>query len=175
MGCIVAMKHAGQTEFAERMANEFMELFAEGRIVSDQCTTVTMDDGTSIVVPDRKCILSDDGCLHSFSLLWLVPVSPEKWSEMLWAKQIHYRQSDPEASEYMRDKWARDAAIKELRIVEFATHSTSYYDQVTEERNYYRVYYRPQYNGGLIYQGPGAGETFTVNLGTSNRLWGVHT
>lgn len=29
------------------------------------------------------------------------------------------------------------------------------------------------FNGGLIYHGPGAGETFTCNLGS--RYWGVHT
>lgn len=29
------------------------------------------------------------------------------------------------------------------------------------------------FNGGLIYHGPGAGETFTCNTG--NRPWGVHT
>lgn len=30
------------------------------------------------------------------------------------------------------------------------------------------------FNGGLLYHGPGAGETFSVSL-TGNRLWSVHT
>ena len=173
MGYIVGLKHAGQTEFAEKMATEFLEVW--GQVVSDQHSAVTMDDGTIFDVPDRKCIISDDGCLHSFSLLWLVPVSPQKWSETLWAKKVLYKQSYPEATEYQRYVWAKAAAIEELQIVEFSTHSTSYFDQLTEERYSHKVYYRPQYNGGLIYHGPGAGETFTVNLGSSNRLWGVHT
>jgi hypothetical protein len=35
--------------------------------------------------------------------------------------------------------------------------------------------YHFNFNGGLIYHGPGRGETFTVTLGDSKHLWGIHT
>lgn len=31
------------------------------------------------------------------------------------------------------------------------------------------------FNGGLIYHGPGAGQTFTVNLTANSGYWGIHT
>ena len=42
-------------------------------------------------------------------------------------------------------------------------------------QDYSRVYvhYKFSHNGGMIYHGPGAGETYTVNIG--NKFWGVHT
>jgi hypothetical protein len=49
----------------------------------------------------------------------------------------------------------------------------------TKFRSEYDRYFAPKYryvysfNGGLLYHGPGAGETFCVNLGDS--LWGIHT
>ena len=68
--------------------------------------------------------------------------------------------------------------VEELKITE-KVHLNEGYSQVLTEyafKNAYRYsqYYTYGYNGGLIYHGPGAGETFSVTLET-NALWSIHT
>ena len=172
VGYIVGMKHAGRIEFAETMATEFLDRL-ENWIVQPEETEFTLDNGQKVRVPSRKCILGDDGCLHSFTLLWMVPVDPNIFSAVLWAKQKAYEESDP--GNYSNYRWALEATIEELHIVEFAE-GKNWAQELTEYRAMsQKIYYRPSYNGGLIYHGPGQGETFTVSLGSSSKLWGIHT
>ena len=172
IGYIVGLKHGGQVELAATMATEFLERLRNW-IVQDETTEFTLDDGQKVKVPSRKCILGDDGCLHSFTLLWMAPIDPNIFNTALWAKQKEYEESDP--GNYSNYRWALEATIEELRIVEFAE-GKNWAQELTEYKAMsQKIYYRSSHNGGLIYHGPGQGETFTISLGSSGKLWGIHT
>ena len=53
-----------------------------------------------------------------------------------------------------------------------------YSEEITEYRYcnalQSKIYYRPSYNGGLLYHGPAGGPTFAVTL-TPVEGWSVHT
>ena len=110
IGYIVGMKHGGQVESAETMATEFLDRL-ENWIVQPEETEFTLDDGQKVKVPSRKCILGDDGCLHSFTLLWMAPIDPNIFNTVLWAKQKEYEESDP--GNYSNYRWALDATKEE--------------------------------------------------------------
>ncbi len=75
---------------------------------------------------------------------------------------------------------AHDRVVKELSICERVDYSAPYSDELTEHRfvghQMRKIYYCRGYNGGLIFHGPGSGETFSVVIGGDREiLWSIHT
>lgn len=142
-GYIQGVAAAGNTQFAERLAQEFEN--ALSRLTHGDTASLEVSPGHSIQVPARKCILNDDGTLHGFSVLWCRPYLPELSGGL----------PNEVLEEY----------INRRRL----------WETVYSQNHFYTVKYAASYNGGLIYHGPGAGETFTVNLSSSGHYWGIHT
>lgn len=132
--------------------------------------------GKQLTVPGRKCLMSDDGTWHGFGLLWYRPVTVDQFERTRTTLAAAYEAGRPPGNTDYFDTTA--AAIKALNIREFVGHNKSG-AELTEyrfaERNQIKVYYTQCMNGGFIYHGPGAGETFTVSLDNNKRFWGVHT
>ena len=180
-GYILAMYHAGKTDTAEKLAESFFTKMAHLTHSSTSQYAEIPDpswielqvlfgpedkDPVTIGVPKQKVILHDDGCLHSFSFSAYFPLR----SEIYWDcfnKHAQAGVSNP-----------HQKVVEELKITE-KVHLNEGYSQVLTEyafKNAYRYsqYYTYGYNGGLIYHGPGSGETFSVTLET-NALWSIHT
>lgn len=89
------------------------------------------------------------------------------------AKQAVWRQF------YVPEPTAEHGVIGEIRSSEVYGFISD--EQVAQQKALARfrrttavVYYGYIFHGGVIYHGPGAGQTFTVSL-DSKRLWGIHT
>lgn len=99
-------------------------------------------------VPRYRVLLSDDLTLHGFSVLWGVFVPEEDGERPLQGEGGHV------FSHAVIGKTTRDAPFYARRksfVLSFA------------------------FNGGLLYHGPGGGETFAVNIGDADRFWSIHT
>lgn len=174
-GYILGLKHAGQEDLAIRMSND-LHTRLDQLGGHDQVSEILTESEEVIKVPACKAILHDDGCLHSFSFVRFYPVSLKEWEKCVNKHQENILQAyeGADADEQLSSirEQAKRQAIKELKID----------DRLTEHRytnnsgSYYNVYYSSSHNGGLIYHGPGSGETFSVVIGdTSTVLWAIHT
>jgi hypothetical protein len=188
VGYIIGLKHAGQEELAEKMAqdindkidqlslrnNDFVVEKTVRKTVGEDGKVVSTDVSTS--VPMRKCVVGDDGTWHGFGLMWYRLLAPEVYEE------AHKKHQADISAEREAGKESYETAhwrtVKQLQIRERIEPSAAYSEELTEyrflEKGQTRFYYVPGFNGGLIYHGPGAGQTFTVNFGSSP-LWGIHT
>lgn len=208
LGYIIGLKHAGKEEFAEKLAEDIdsrlnqlsfphndFEIVIEGKDEDGN------DTRTVTKVPNRKCVVGDDGTWHGFTLMWYSVLNPAVYEEHLKEARKQVAEASNQASE-LRDKLDRtkdsdvrtailhkireveiyetphQLVVKKLRILERIDPNYQYSEELTEYKYVDSVrkefYYVPSFNGGLIYHGPGAGETFTVNFG-SETLWGIHT
>jgi transcription termination factor NusB len=208
LGYILGLKHSGQTEFAEKLAEDIDEQLDQLSFKHNQLEInekSTDDDGNektiTVKVPMRKCLVGDDGTWHGFTLVWYSLLNSDVYDEHFQQARDEISKSHEKLDELDKklkktknwdDKQAierqiRDATIyesahqlvvKKLGILERSDPNAQYSEELTEYRYINgvqrRFYYVPGFNGGLIYHGPGAGETFTVNLG-SGTLWGIHT
>lgn len=174
-GYVLALKHAGQEDLAIRMSND-LHARLDQLGGHDQVSEILTDSEEVIKVPACKAVLYDDGCLHSFSFVRFYPVSLKEWEKCVNKHQENILQAyeGADADEQLASirEQAKRQAIKELKID----------DRLTEHRYtsnsifYHKVYYSSGYNGGLIYHGPGSGETFSVLVGDRNAvLWSIHT
>ena len=188
LGYILALKHAGQEEFAEKLAKDIDDKitqlsFPHGDMVVEKSVRSTIgEDGKTVEtdvstkVPTRKCIVADDGTWHGFSLLWYRLLDPAAYEEVLNKHRAEIA-AEREAGKDVYET-AHYRTVKQLKILERVDPNAAYSEELTEyrflEKGQTKFYYVPAFNGGLIYHGPGAGQTFTVNLG-GDCLWGIHT
>lgn len=182
-GYIVGLKHAGQEEFAAKLADDIIQSI--DRLSPEHATfehSVTREkDGVKITqtveVPRMKCFVGDDGTMHGFRLMWYYVVRPERFEEEVNRHKEEIAK-EYEAGEETRTS-ARRRAIESLRILENSDPERDYSTPVTTRRHLdgetLEFFYAPGHNGGLLYHGPGGGETFAVHLGGSDTLWGIHT
>jgi len=184
-GYILALKHAEKEELAAAMLND-LYLQIEHLAGHDTELQITTDDNKyeTVKLPSRKTVLHDDGCLHSFSFTSYFLVSPDRYDERL---KFHEAEHDkkPAISPFDKrtislfDKTAHQAVVKELNILERLNDRDPYSNELTETRycgnRLRQFYYCRGYNGGLIYHGPGAGETFSVLISNKPTLWSIHT
>lgn len=183
LGYIVGMVHAGQKEFAAELAANFDRNMGQLSFKhNDYEFKVTEEqDGEQIErtvkVPNRKCLLGDDGTWHGFGLMWYRVLRPEVYEEKLaqFQAEIGLERAD---GAVVYDT-AHNRVVKALDIRERLDFSSAYSEELTEHRfvgnTFHKFYYVPSHNGGLIYHGPGHGETFSVNISSGRTLWGIHT
>lgn len=149
-GWLAGLCHAGQREVAEKIAADITSQFEYlngygGKVESE------FQDGSPILnVPRYMVQLSDDGTFGGFTVAWFRAV--REGSEQ-----------DGDRTRFLRNRW--DSLVDHPR-----------WGQQTEgvPREVVRYLYRFDFNGGLLYHGPGGGETFSVSLG-SPRFWSIHT
>lgn len=197
-GWLTGLHDAGKIEEAEKLAEDLdqnLNRLTHGEEVEFEV------NGDNISVPARKCILHDDGTKHGFSLLWMQVINPQVYEEH-HAEQVELISKNRKEVEALQDKldntrnldnrlellnqkhkleiWgsAHDQVVKRLAIRERIDPNYQYSEELTEYRYcnslQSKVYYRPSYNGGLLYHGPSGGPTFAVTL-TPVEGWSVHT
>lgn len=146
-GHMLGLCHAGQTELANTMMENFNGCLHRLTFGDDQTQFDFPELEDYCRVPSRKVILADDRCLHSFSFIVLEPIDPSLF--------------DPEKKVHME-------SIFDVRLTE-----QPWFTAASCKRD---IYYKKSFNGGLIYHGPGSGETFTVLVGrTEKTFWSLHT
>jgi len=181
-GYITALKHLGKQELAEQMAEDFITKMAWLTRVNYNSNSIVINHQESMIetqllfsaedtspvnirVPRQKVILHDDGCLHSFNFVVYFPLDYKLYWECF--KKHAEEKQNPHQS-----------VVEELKI-ETGIRNHEGYEQLINEHAYkngykYTQYYTYGYNGGLIYHGPDAGETFSVCV-QKNVLWSIHT
>ncbi len=177
-GYILAMAQAGGDHqvFAKRM---FLDLYRTLRQLApaDREVEYDGDNNTKLKVPPSKCILYDDGTLHSFSVLWLRAIAPARFNEVLTECLAERKALIAAGNKETYLPSAYDSACTKLQVRARVENPDS--PQICEWRwnggARGEVHYTVSHNGGLIYHGPGRGQTFTVSLDTSGCLWGIHT
>jgi len=190
-GYLAALAETGH-KLATPMAEDFYRNL--DRVVQDHDVEFVVrgtgtDKERTVKVPSRKCLIGDDGTKHGFSLLWLFPVDPEVYDDRIKHHREGIRREDEEFEkahpsckkcghqEYRWSETSHELTVKDLKIFERVDPHAQYSEEITEFRfvngMQVRIYYRVGMNGGMIYHGPGAGQTFTTNIG--NQFWGIHT
>jgi len=148
-GWFVGLVHGGRKDLAEQAAEDinrrFMYLNEYGGNVED-----TFGDGTPVVgVPRYKVRLGDDRTFGGFTLGWHRAVRGGS-------------ERDGDRSSFLRNRW--DSLVDHPRWGQDAA----------GEREMVTHYYGFDFHGGLVYHGPGGGETFSVSIGEVS-FWGIHT
>ena len=182
-GYVVGLNHAGEKELAQRMADDFIlrveQLSLKGNDFEYAVGEVKDDVETrqTVKVPSRKCVVSDDGTLHGFRLMWYGVLRPEVYYKCLTKHRKEIERERDAGKEVYENPHNR--AVKELNIIEKLDPNVEYGDTLTERRYVggatHEFFYVPGFNGGLLYHGPGGGEVFSVHLGGNDTLWAIHT
>jgi hypothetical protein len=178
-GYILGLAHSGQVAFAKELAEDLDRNFNNlSRSGNNYEYKFSLDETErSVSVPVQKCVVGDDGTWHGFGLTWYGLLSPELYEEKLayFQQEINHERTQKKAvydTAHMR-------VVKELKIREKLDPQAVYSEEFTETRylghDFKKFYYIPHYNGGLLYHGPGAGETFAINISTRRTLWSIHT
>ena len=140
------------------------------------------DSRASIQVPSSKAVLGDDGTFMGFNVTWYRPIHFEVFreAELKAAEDMAINGETTENGIMIKYLSRRELAMRRLKVVE----RINPHDCYSEELSHYfyepmaggtdKIHYAPSHPGGLIYHGPGAGQTFTTNFG-DNTLWGIHT
>ena len=179
-GYIVGVKHAGKTEVAEEMAEDFLTNMARLTRMGYEVNPAKIDFATSlqesqllfsaediepitVKVPRQKIVLHDDRCMHSFSFDMYYPLNSKIYWEC-FNKHAKNGSINP-----------HQQVVTELKITEQVYDPKQVLTKSVFKNAYqYQQYYTYGYNGGLIYHGSNSGETFTVSL-QSKVWWGIHT
>ena len=148
-GWLVGLTHAGQRDLGEKIAEDINSnleyLNGYGGVLETE-----FEDGSPVPnVPRYMVQLGDDGTFGGFAVAW-------------YRAFREGSAEDGDRTGCLRNRW--DSLVDYSR----------WGPQSEGPREMVRYFYRFSMNGGLIYEGPGAGETFTVSLGTP-RFWGIHT
>jgi hypothetical protein len=178
-GYLIGLKHGGQPELAEQMAQDFNRNLDRLTQMGQNCDITTGEgENETTCVPSCKVALHDDGCFHSFSFVLYRPLAPAAYQACY---DKHDKQLQAEGEESPRFETIHTRVVQELKIREKMNPSDKHSSELTEYRyvndRRYRIFYVMSYHGGLIYHGPGAGQTFTVSLASheSRNFWGIHT
>ena len=148
-GWIVGLKHAGQEEFAERAADDIDGSMQRLASYTEQRDHAIAED--RFLRGRSKVTISDDGTFGGFSFCVWRAIPRE-----------HAKEEGTRINEELKQLCCvYDTDGKEVRMFD------GYMRQEWMD-------YAFAFNGGVIYHGPGRGETFTVDFGSS-RMWGIHT
>ncbi len=184
VGHIVGLYHAEQKDIALKMAesldNNLRLLCYNSRRV-ELPLDGNVEIGTVVEAPATKVVLGDDGTFGGFSVGWYRPISPKVYeAKVKEARQIKNDTPDKEFNKIKAEYYTTaELARRMLNITERVDHHHRYSDELTEykyvkDHGATEVYYTYSHPGGLLYHGPGGGETFAVTL-ESNALWSIHT
>jgi hypothetical protein len=183
VGYILGLMHAGQEEFAGELADsidENMNCLSHKHNDFEIVVEEETDKGKvtrTVTVPNQKCVVGDDSTWHSFNLMWYRVLRPDVYEERLAEHQAAITAEREEGKDVYET--AHHRVVKALQIRERLDVHAAYSEELTEYRyiggEHKKIYYVPSHNGGLIYHGPGSGETFSVNISSGRTLWGIHT
>jgi hypothetical protein len=148
-GWLTGLAHGGQRDLAEKAAADITAQFEYLNGYGGD-VEATFEDGAPILkVPRYMMSLSDDGTFGGFSVVWYRAVREGS-------------SADGDRSRFLRNRWG--SLVDHRR----------WGSQQVEPREVVTFYFQPTMNGGLLYHGPGGGETFSVAVGDT-RFWSIHT
>lgn len=188
-GWMLGLWHGGQEELVVKLFRDLNQqlsyLAAYGGTGEMQCE----NNGGTVETRRFRIVLSDDGTLHGFSITGFRRVTNAERIDR--AQEIFnvWNEADPLPnggkgadgmhSSTFHARW--DEAVKEaekvLRINRSLDTQVSYFPIWDKEQRHYTietVFWGYSWNGAMVYRGPGAGQTFCVNVG-SDALWTIHT
>lgn len=148
-GWLVGLTHAGKRAEAEQIAEDINANLAYLNGYGGMLETEFEDGSPVLNVPRYIIRLGDDGTFGGFTVGWFRAI--REGSEQ-----------DGDRSGMLRNQW--DSLVDHCR----------WGAETSAPREFVRFIYRFDFSGGLLYHGPGGGETFSVNVGTP-RFWSIHT
>jgi hypothetical protein len=150
-GWIVGLVHGGQRELAAKIAADITRQFEYLNTYGGEAEGFTFSDGSPVTKLRRYMVqLGDDGTFGGFTVGWYRVVT------------MTDTQSIP-PGRLLQSSWG-------------GTFDTTRWNITTDPDLRESQMFRYQYsmNGGLLYHGPGGGETFSVTIGDV-RFWSIHT
>jgi len=172
---------AGRSDLAAKLADDFDKTVkyacsgtaAVGEEVVDAHTGKA--EGL-VMVPPRKVVLYDDGTFGGFGVLWYRRVmnaerveKARSFDEGAWSGD-----DDKDGSRWGAALAKADDALRIRKdLEEFRSYRPTWASEDSRHSSTV-VWYGFDYNGGLLYHGPGGGEVFAVTLGDV-RGWSLHT
>ena len=149
-GWLAGLVHAGQRDAAEKIAEDITAQFEYLNGYGGEAEGQTFGDGSPVRNLRRYMVqLGDDGTFGGFTVGWYSLASEEQANDTMRPSLLRDRWN----SIYNTSRWnAADSPVR---------HSATFY-------------YQFAFNGGLLYHGPGGGETFSVSIGNP-RFWSIHT
>ena len=149
-GWLVGLVHSGRRAEAEKAAEDINSQLFYLNEYGGEAEGMTFGDGSAVKSQRRYMVqLGDDATFGGFTVGWYSIVTEEQANDTLKPGLLRDRWNNV----YYTSRWnAADAPVR---------HSETFY-------------YRFAFNGGLLYHGPGGGETFSVNL-SNVRFWSIHT
>lgn len=175
LGWIVGLARGGRLPFAKSLAEDLvlsLDRLASygGNVEPDRiakglaygaATDAWLEVAERVALPRFRVVLDDDGTPGGFAL---------SWYEGLVGYEVHEKRL---AGEEFHE------ALTRLRVNESLDLSERVRNPKYEDGfDYVWVHYVYDWNGGLLYHGPGGGEVFAVDIGAAmgrNVLWSVHT
>jgi len=171
----------GNTPLAERLADDFDKAVRYACTGTSAVGEEVVDAHTekvegSVTVPGRKVVLYDDGTFGGFGVLYYRPVlnaeriaKARSFDEAAWSGD-----EDKDGSRWAAALAKADDALRIRKdLEEFRSYRPTW---ATDDARHSStvVRYAFDYNGGLLYHGPGAGKVFAVTLGDA-KGWSLHT
>jgi hypothetical protein len=148
-GWLVGLTHAGKRAEAEQIAEDINANLAYLNGYGGMMET-EFEDGSPVPnVPRYMVRLGDDGTFGGFTVAWYRAIRDGS-------------AQDGDRGGMLRDQWG--SLVDHCR---WGAESSA-------PREFVRHIYKFDMSGGLLYHGPGGGETFSVNVGTP-RFWSIHT
>ena len=200
-GWLVGLHQCGKADLARELAHdlvgrlEYLNGYGGDTDVTPDDISQKRPDGMreerTLEMPTWRVTLTDDGTMHGFRLAWhrlvLADVVKDK-AQALMDNQMPLTGVDGRTLEYGTDAyWHKNDACwkqcqedvrKEMRLYDKLEQHRAYWPKNDPERKWGASYIHAEYgyshNGGLLYHGPGGGETFAVVLGDC-RAWSIHT
>ena len=147
-GWMSGLVHAGKRELAEAAAKDlnarFEYLNGYGGDVE-----ASFEDGSPVLkIPRYMVQLGDDATFGGFTVAWFRAVREGS-------------DGDGDRTGFLRNRWNS--------LVDM-----SRWGAQSDPRDRANFYFKFDFNGGLLYHGPGGGETFSVTLGDVS-FWSIHT
>jgi hypothetical protein len=167
-GWIAGIRHANP-DFAAKAAEHF-DRAVRSVLAGSEPVEFPCRDG-SVRAPRRQVILTDDGTFGGFGILWYGAVRNDQRLDLATTLV-----NDATPWERALDEADRSMGLNK-RLEQVRWYTPTWVNETTPawmRQTSEVIHYRFESNGGLIYRGPGAGQTFTVSLDDS-WLWGVHT
>ena len=149
-GWIVGLVHGGQRELASKIAADITRQFEYLNTYGGEAEGFSFSDGTPVEnVPRYMVQLGDDGTFGGFTVWWARAIEQSGCGDM-------------ERGSLMQGRWGETYEV------------TRWNSRDAEVRHTAMFHFVKSMNGGLLYHGPGGGETFAVTVGDV-KFWSIHT
>jgi hypothetical protein len=151
-GWIVGLQQSGKSELALELASDLLSTlrYLNGYGGQRDVTPEDAVEGRSLEMPAWRVVLGDDGTMNGFRLAWYMYVP----DSLLKEEDPAAYHIDPDL-ELHRYYWSKNDPKRLFGMDTLVGH------------------YGYSHNGGLLYHGPKAGETYAVTMNSC--LWSVHT